>query len=628
MTLDDPPEDPETEAPTGGEERAGAADGDAGGENAASESDVEECPVGETAAGVDEAVSAAEPPAGESAAPETVAGDAASGGVAHRESPNADGMSGGRRRPWRTVAIGLGSAVGVAGIAVLSVFIYSIVDDDSGGWSTYEYSIVDDDSGGWFAPGRLDEDRRLDRDDERGDGRDRPVEVPRHHEGAGRAGDNGRPGNSAGHPDGTGGDKADGYEDAPAAAASNGCVEVQDLGRGVLLLCDRAHADGVGFEWPRKHDEEPPGLDLLDGDRFRGWEPWDAQPGSRWPRFRRWLPEGGPPNPRKFLGGLPGEDFFGLAPMDCREIPPWGTSPEGGAASGIECVTPSAAYAKYCIGLRHLPDDVLRDIECVTPSAAFCMGREVDGPRGFGFEECYGFAGDFPPDWPGLEGASPGGWFPFPPDGSPGDDDYAYAEDFGYAFEDGYPEGGARTSRFLEGWPAGPEQPFGVPSVGFDFETLVELLPYVLGGEMFEEFLGSILEGLLSGFEGLPEGAGDFDFGFGARDELDSRELLGGLDDEFLGLILQGLVTGFEGSPEAGGGLAREGFEDAAPDVSSEEWLEELFGSLRSLFGDLDTEGPVPEDPTPPPAADPTPPPAEDPIPPPAAEPTPPPAAA
>ena len=60
--------------------------------------------------------------------------------------------------------------------------------------------------------------------------------------------------------------------------------------------------------------------------------------------------------------------------------------------------------------------------------------------------------------------------------------------------------------------PAGPENPFGVPGAnfGFDFEA-VELLPYVmevLGGEMFEEFLGSILEGLLDGFEVSPRGRG------------------------------------------------------------------------------------------------------------------------
>ena len=453
-----------------------------------------------------------------------------------------------------------------------------------------------------------------------------PSKAPATTRGATRAGDNGRAGNSAGHPDGTGGDKADGYEDAGAVAEPKGCVEVKNLGRQVLLLCDRAPAGGKGVEGRWKDYEEPSGPDALGGGRSRAW---GAEPGSRWRGSRWWSPEDGPPNPRKFLGGFPGEDFFGLAPMDCREISPWGTSPEGGGASGIECVTPSAAYAKYCIGLRHLPDDVLRDIECVAPSAAYCMGQEVAGAGGFSFEECYGFSGDFPPDWPGLEGASPGGWFPFSPDDYPGGDDHAYREGLPFAFDGGFAGGDGGPSNFPEGWPAGPENPFGVPGAnfGFDFEALVELLPYVLGGEMFEEFLGSILEGLLSGFEGLPEGAGDFGFGFGARDELDSRELLGGLDDEFLGLILQGLVTGFEGSPEAGGGLAREGFEDAAPDVLSEEWLEELFGSLRSLFGDLDTEGPVPEDPTPPPAADPTPPPAADPTPPPAADPTPPPAA-
>ena len=481
----------------------------------------------------------------------------------------AGGRSGGRRRQWRTAAIGLGSAVGVAGIAVLSVFIYSIVDDDSGGWSTNEYSIVDDDdSGGWFgyAPGRLDEDRRLDRDDERGDGRDHPVEGHRHDEGARRAGDNGRAGNSAGHPDGTGGDKADGYRDAGAVAEPTGCVEVKNLGRQVLLLCDRAPAGSKGADGWWKDDEEPPGPDAFGGRRARAW---GAGPGSRWRESRWWSPGDGPPNPRRFSGGLPGEDFFGLAPMDCREIPPWGTSPGGGGASGIECVTPSAAYAKYCIGLRHLPDDVLRDIECVAPSAAYCIDHEVAGAGGFSFEECYGFSGDFPPDWPGLEGASPGGWFPFPPDGSPGDDDYAYAEDFGFAVEGGFAGGDGGPSNFLEGWPAGPENPFGVPGAnfGFDFEALVELLPYVmevLGGEMFEEFLGSILEGLLDGFEGLldgfeglPEEEGGFDLD--ARDELNPGGLLEELDVELLGLILEGLLAGVEESPGAEADLDAEG---------------------------------------------------------------------
>ena len=575
MTPDEPPKDPEHEAvvgeAAGGEESAGAADGDAGVDGvegvAAADS---------TADGRAEGASADGPPTEVSV----------SSGEAALASPAAGGRPGGRRRPWRTVAIGLGSAVGVAGIAVLSVFIYSIFDDDSGGWSTYEYSIVDDDSGGWFgyAPGRLDEDRRFDRDDERGGGRDRPVEVPRHDEGAGRAGDKGRPGSSAGHPDGTGGDKAGGYGDAAAVAESKGCVEVKNLGHQVLLLCDRAPAGGKGVEGRWKDYGERPGPDALDGGRFRGW---GAGPGSRWRGSRWWPPEDGPPNPRKFLGGLPGEDFFGLAPMDCREIPPWGTSPGGGGASGIECVTPSAAYAKYCIGLRHLPDDVLRDIECVVPSAAYCMGQEVAGARGFSFEECYGFAGDFPPDWPGLEGASPGGWFPFPPDGSPGDDDYAYAEDFGFAFEGGFAGGDGGASNFLEGWPAGPENPFGVPGAnfGFDFEALVELLPYVmevLGGEMFEEFLGSILEGLLDGFEGLPEGEGDFDFD--ARAELNPGELLEQLDVELLGSILEGLLAGLEESPGADVDFRPEGFGGTTSGVLSEEWFEELLGSLLEDF--------------------------------------------
>lgn len=516
---------------------------------------------------------------------EAVVGEAAGG---EDNSTGSDGgdtaigsTSGGRRRPWRTVAIGLGSAAGVAGIAALSVFIYSIVDDDSGGWSTHDYSIVDDDSGGWFgyAPLPLDEDRRFDRDDERGDGRDRPVEVPHHGEGAGRAGDKGRPGSSAGHPDGTGGDKADGYEDAAAVAASKGCVEVKNLGRQVLLLCDRAPAGGKGVEGRWKDDEEPSGPDAFGGRRSRAW---GAGPGSRWRGSRWWSPEDGLPNPRKF----PGEDFYGLAPMDCREIPPWGTSPEGGGASGIECVTPSAAYAKYCIGLRHLPDDVLWDIECVAPSAAYCMGHEVDGAGGFSFEECYGFSGDFPPDWPGLERASPGGWFPFSPDDSPGGDDHAYREGLPFAFEGGFAGGEGGPSNFLEGWPAGPENPFGVPGAnfgfGFDFEALVELLSYVLGGEMFEEFLGSILEGLLDGFEGLPEGEGGFDFD--ARDESNPGELLGQLDIEFLGLILEGLLAGLEQSPGAEVDLDPEGFGDRASDVLSEEWFEELFGSLLEGF--------------------------------------------
>ena len=219
MTPDEPPKDPEHEAvvgeAAGGEDSAGAAGGDAGVDGvegvAAADS---------TADGRAEGASADGPPTEVSV----------SSGEAALASPAAGGRSGGRRRPWRTVAIGLGAAVGVAGIAVLSVFIYSIFDDDSGGWSTYEYSIVDDDSGGWFgyAPGRLDEDRRFDRDDERGGGRDRPVEGPRHDEGAGRAGDKGRPGSSAGHPDGTGGDKADGYGDAGRGRRIKGLCRGQE----------------------------------------------------------------------------------------------------------------------------------------------------------------------------------------------------------------------------------------------------------------------------------------------------------------------------------------------------------------------------------------------------------------
>ena len=128
---------------------------------------------------------------------------------------------------------------------------------------------------------------------------------------------------------------------------------------------------------------------------------------------------------------------------------------------------------------------------------------------------------------------------------------------------------------------------------GFDFEALVELLPYVLGGEMFEEFLGSILEGLLGGFEGLlggfeglPEEEGGFDLD--PRDELNPGGLLEELDVELLGLILEGLLAGLEESPGADVDFRPEGFGGTTSGVLSEEWFEELLGSLLE---DFDPEG-------------------------------------
>ena len=133
MTPDEPPKDPEHEAVVGevagGEESAGAAGGDAGVDGvegvAAADS---------TADGRAEGASADGPPTEVSV----------SSGEAALALPAAGGRSGGRRRPWRTVAIGLGAAVGVAGIAVLSVFIYSIFD---GQRRLVHLRIVDDDSG-------------------------------------------------------------------------------------------------------------------------------------------------------------------------------------------------------------------------------------------------------------------------------------------------------------------------------------------------------------------------------------------------------------------------------------------------------------------------------------------------
>ena len=589
MAVGGPSEDPEHEAAAGRDEQsAGAADRDAAAENTA----------GEGVAG----------------------GSAAAGGEADQSlrAPAGDG-SGGRSRRWRIAAIVLGSAAGVAGIAVLSVFIYSIFDRDDwfdsdaaifadgtdSGWFGYAPLSPDEDrrsghDGGCFAdtdgvcfgdaPLSPDEDRRLGRDGGRGDGRDRPVAVPRHDEAAGRARDDGRADSRAGHPHGAVGDKADGYEGAPAVAASKGCVEVKDLGRRVLLMCDREYAGGKGVEGWWKGYEERPGREGLGGGRFPGW---GAEPGARWRGPPWWPPEGGLSSPGNSFGGFPSGDFYGLAPEVCREIPLRGTSLEGGTASRVECVTPSSAF---CMGLGHLRDDVLRRIECVTPLAAFCTEGEVYGPRGFAFAECSGFAGDFPPDWPGLGRASPGGRIPFSPDDSPGDDNYASVEDFPFRSEDGYSEGEAE---FVEGWPAPPEESFGVPgwNVGFDFEALVELLPYVLESEMFEEILGVILGGLLDTFEGLPfegvpfegrpEGGEDFDFDSGARDESNLGELLEGLDDEFLGLILGSLLAGLEGSPGAEVDLDLGGFGDTTSEVPSEDWLEELEDWLEELFGSL-----------------------------------------
>ena len=425
-----------------------------------------------------------------------VAGDEASRG------PGSAGSGGLRRK----LAIGLGVAAAIAGVAVLSVFIYSIFDDGTDKFSTDLYTVVDDGRpGGWFgyAPLSPDEDRRLGRDGGRGDGRDRPVGVRRHDEGAGRARDAGRAGSRAGHANDPGGDKADGYADPLAGAASNGCVEVKDLGRRVLLMCDRADAGGKGVEGWWHGSGERPGREGLDGGRTSGW---GVEPGARWSGRPWWLSDDGQPNQRTSLGGFPSGDFYGLAPEDCREIPLRGTSLESGAVSRIECVT---------------------------PSSAFCTEGEVYGPRGFAFADCAGFAGGFPPGWPGPGRASSWGWFPLPS-------------------EDGYSEGGAGPSKFLEGLPAGPEEPFGLPGVGIDFGALVDLIPYFLGGETFEEFLGSILDALLSVFEGLPEGEGDSDPG--ARAEPDRGGLPGGLDEEFLGMILEGLLEGFDGSAGTEGG--------------------------------------------------------------------------
>lgn len=277
-----------------------------------------------------------------------------------RDGNETPGASDRRRRLRRNAAIGLAVALAVAGVSVLSVFIYSLFDEDGpgDGWFAYE---------GAFRPVDYPEERG-DLGDERGKGPHGGVDD--------RAGDKGTARErGAGHIDGAArtGDSGDdgGTDPGDYTAATDelaDCVELKSLGGRTLLLCDRGERDGLDPDLLKEHGGKWLGPDVLGGGWPRGWGPWSSGPGLGPRGSGRWPPGGGPFGQGPFGDGFPDKYFLERAPMGCPGFAPWGTVPDGGAGFGSEWSKPPDGY---------------------------CVQGERDG---YAFEECYGFSGGFPPD--------------------------------------------------------------------------------------------------------------------------------------------------------------------------------------------------------------------------------------
>lgn len=277
-----------------------------------------------------------------------------------RDGSETPGASDRRRRLRRNAVLGLAVALGVAGISVLSVFVYSLFDDDGpgDGWFAYE---------GAFRPVDYPEDGGY-QGDERGKGphggvHDRAGDKDTARDrAAGRVDASNRTGDS-------GGDGGTGPGDDTAATDGLAdCVELKSLGDRALLLCDRGEQDGWDLDLPKEGRGKWLGPDVPGGGWPRGWSAWSSGPGHGPRGSGRWSSGGGPFGHRPFGGGFPYEHFPERAPMGCPGFAPWGTMPDGGAGFGSEWSTPPDGY---------------------------CVQGERDG---YAFEECYGFSGGFPPE--------------------------------------------------------------------------------------------------------------------------------------------------------------------------------------------------------------------------------------
>ena len=438
-----------------------------------------------------------------------------------------------RRRLWRNAVVGLAVALGVAGISVLSVFIYSLFDDDGpgDGWFAYE---------GAFRPVDYPEERGY-QGDERGKGpgggvyeRDGGKDTARDR-GAGHVDVSPRTGDSEG-------DGGTGPGDGTAATDGLAdCVELKSLGGRTLLLCDRGERDGWEFDLPPEGRGKWLGPGVLGGGWSRGWGPWSPGLGPGPRGSGRWTPGGGPLDQRPFGDGFPYESFPERAPMGCPWLAPWGTVPDGGAGFGSEWSKPLDGY---------------------------CVQGERDG---YAFEECYGYSGDLPPEgWrKGLESSPPGSGFSWEdfadeyggsswmPDGKGWDDGDTWEDD-----GDTWEFGGSMPPELFDAW-------FGEllgSILGGLFEGFGDgsgvpegpdgSIPPELPGEMFEGMLGSILGDLFD------------DFGPGGADGEALEGLLGSLlgPDGIVRELLDALL-GEEFAPEFDGeadGTPSEGSDSAA----------------------------------------------------------------
>jgi len=554
-------------------------------------------------------------------------GGAGGGGDESHPAAEPEGAgSGGRGGLRRNVAIGLGVAVAVAGIAVLSVFIYSIFDDDidhdGGGWFGYAPSesprlyeaIPSEDRGHRGRGGRFEtpggrwlesgddrsrnyEELRHPSDGTRGKDRGGSGVAPRHDWSGDRGPEDPGPAKGAESRGGVERERGDagapapevpGGRSAPGAVLPESCFEVMDLGRRALLVCERAQLDGEGAAAPYKGDgtwpwPAKPGDGWWSGPgtpgdgKWSGTWPWPAKPGDRW-----WSGPGTPGDGKWSGSGFRDGGWAG-------GWGPWGAEPG--------------------LGTPGFPD--------------FCLEGEFDG---YAFGSCSGSSEGVPfaegvPDRLPRRGIPRGpGW------------EFGFAEDFGGLVSEGWLAElfetvlGLLLPDLLDG---SGEPPRGAEGA-FEDGTPQGSTPGQSTEETFEGSLGSILRELFGGTDSPADSGEGFDLGGFDLEGFD----LGGFDLE--GFDLEDFDLGdldlggfdlenfdFGGwedlIPETGGdlpgdvldvllrllfgGVDLDGLEDVIPDELDEGFLGALLGSL---FEGLDIRVLEPEAPDLPPAADPT----------------------
>ena len=414
-----------------------------------------------------------------------------------RDGSETPGAPDRRRRLRRNAAIGLAVALAVAGVSVLSVFIYSLFDDDGpgDGWFAYEGAFrpvghPEDGRHGWF-----------------GDDGDGGIDFD--------AADGVRKGGGR-HLDGERIDRLDpepgvakGDEALSGEGVSKGCGVVAQLPRHVVLVCPR---DGFGGEdfGPWAHRRDRPFAPGFDG----GPGTWSGEGGKA-----LGVPDG-KGNPRRFGGDRSGwwpDGWSGWGPKGS-----FGYGFDGGGGS---------AWADGWSGPG--------------PKGSFGYGFDGGGGYRFDGDESFGggigpgeFPGDGWPPAPGPEWPVPSPWtctfeWSDPSGGSGG----AFGGDCldlfggfgGFGDFEGF-EGFEGFDGFggfegLDGFGGfdgfeGFGSPGGSPFSGFGgdeeglrvlMESLLESLDFdgsdpegfedLIEGELFEELFGDLLAALLEGVD-------------------------------------------------------------------------------------------------------------------------------